>query len=85
MLTMENWSETITDINSGEIVEINEEVFDYFLDVLPPVNMGRVVEISGKQTRTAFGFAEGVEEIKYFWKQQGKFYCWRSNEINTRA
>ncbi len=43
----DNWSETINAMHSGEIIEIGEDVFDYFLEVLPPVYMKRNIALPG--------------------------------------
>ncbi|TVM02978.1 MAG: hypothetical protein CV087_07470 [Candidatus Brocadia sp. WS118] len=72
----ENWREFIEKMNSGEKCEITEEVFDYFLDALPPKFMYETVElVSGEKIRADFGFAEGWETITAFWKKAGHFFC----------
>lgn len=81
--TMENWKETVEAINSGEMVEVNEEVYWYFLEVLPPVFMNKKFKfIDGQIVRASFGFAEGAESIKVFWKEGGKYFCRQSTLIN---
>jgi hypothetical protein len=46
------------------ICEVDEETYDYFLEVLPPRWMGR-----------GFAFAEGGDDIRLFWKTGGRFLC----------
>jgi len=41
---------------TGVVCGIDEETYDYFLDVLPPKYMGR-----------GFAFAEGAEPLRWFW------------------
>lgn len=92
---MNPWALTIEAMYSGEVIEISEDVFSYFLGVLPPVYMGRVMVIGGERRRVAFGFAEGYEPITAFWTegtrtvQDGpeggslRCYCQRTAEMNT--
>lgn len=49
----------------GQTIEVDEEVFDYFLDVLPPRYQGR----------GCFAFAEGAEPFRFFWRRGGKYFC----------
>lgn len=67
----------------GERAEIDEEMFYYFLEVLPPVYMRRTVKLpDGRSVRAEFGFAEGAEMITAFWKEGTKFYAQRTEEMN---
>ena len=44
---------------------IDEETYDYFLEVLPPKYMGH-----------GFAFAEGAEALRWFWRAKtDQFYC----------
>jgi hypothetical protein len=70
----------------GDIHETTADVFDYFLDVLPPVSMGKAYEIPGRGTiRTSFGFAEGYERVRAFWEEDGKFYVYLTRKMNPYA
>lgn len=81
-----NWKEFIGKMNSGEEVQIDEEVFDYFLEVLPPVYMGKHVSLpGGKTVHASFGFAEGAEYVTAFWQNKGCFYCQQTNEMNPNC
>lgn len=95
--TTENWQEMIAAMHSGEAIEISEDVFDYFLEVLPPVYMGarRIVGNGAgrRERRVSFGFAEGAEPITAFWGEgsnldpsmggdQRRFFCQRTAEMN---
>ena len=75
-------------INSNEVCMIDEEMFYYWLEVLPPIYMDKVVdvEIDGikYQKRCSFGFAEGWENIIDFWANgQGLYWAKKSNRLNT--
>lgn len=63
----EPWADTIARLHSGRIVEVTEETWDYFLDVLPPK----------LQRGSWFAFAEGQEELTIFWQRQGRFFARR--------
>lgn len=84
--TTENWAEMINAMHSGAVIEIGEDVFYYFLEVLPPVYMARVMDIGGQRRRVLFGFAEGSEPITAFWSEglrtHQRFYCQRTAEVN---
>lgn len=61
----EQWAGMIASISTpGRAAEIDEETYDYFLDVLPPRWMGE-----------GFMFAEGAEALRYFWKANGRCFC----------
>ena len=61
----EQWPNVIARLQvEGRIAEISEEVWYYFLEVLPP-----------KLLRGSwFAFAEGQEPLKLFWRKQGRHY-----------
>ena len=62
----EEWSDMIARISQPDrVVEVTEETYYYFLEVLPPRFMEHFV----------FGFAEGDEVLKIFWEKGSKFYC----------
>lgn len=88
MLTYEkDFVACVTAINNGERVEIDEEMFMYWLEVLPPVYMRRNVTLpDGKCIVAAFGFAEGAEKITAFWTEridgQKHIFCQRTNEMH---
>lgn len=63
----EPWADTIARLHSGHIVEVTEETWDYFLEVLPPK----------LQRGSWFAFAEGQEELTLFWVRQECFYARR--------
>jgi hypothetical protein len=49
----------------GVACVIDEETYDYFLEVLPPKYMGR-----------GFAFAEGAEPLRYFWHvKPASYFC----------
>ena len=68
----------------GETCQIDEEMFYYFLDVLPPIYMNRVHiidTIKGLTRRCSFGFAEGTKPIIDFWRVRSDYYSKRSNRM----
>jgi len=69
----EEWKEFIVKMNSGEKVLISEDMYYYWLEVLPPIYVGM---------NWRFGFAEGYDYIVDFWKEDEEFYCKRSNKMN---
>jgi hypothetical protein len=83
ILTKSNWQETIEGMDSKAVRECDEEVFDYFLEVLPPVFMNKKFKFTdGLEVRASFGFAEGYEPITVFWREGKKYFLRRSNVIN---
>ena len=81
------WEAFIKAMRSGEKVEIDEEMYFHWLEVLPPVWMNRTVTIDGLRRRCKFGFAEGAEHIIAFYTEADKrkgqrYFCQRTNEIN---
>ena len=77
------WDEFIKALHSDEVTEIDEEMYLYWLEVLPPIYMGRVVRIKGISRRVNFGFAEGYDNITAFWRDGGRFFCARTEEMNN--
>jgi hypothetical protein len=61
----EEWPNVIARLQvEGRIAEVTEEVWYYFLEVLPP-----------KLLRgNWFAFAEGQDPLKLFWRKQGRHY-----------
>ena len=58
----EPWDETIRRLQSERIIEVTEETWFYFLEVLPPkLHYG-----------SWFAFAEGQEELTLFWRRHGR-------------
>lgn len=80
----DDWAAFISAKNAGERCQIDEDIFMYFLEVLPPVYMFRDVELSpGVTKHVSFGFAEGAEPICAFWRGQGgTFFCQMTGEVN---
>jgi hypothetical protein len=66
------WREGMDRLNRGELVEISEATYDYFLNVLPPIDMSsgghsvRITLIDGTPKTVGFITAEGAETIKAF-------------------
>lgn len=50
----------------GRVCEVDEDTYDYFLDVLPPRWMG-----SG----SIFAFGEGADPLRLFWQSGKERFC----------
>jgi hypothetical protein len=84
--TDEAWKEFIEAMHSGESFECDEEMFDYWLEVLPPVLWKRKVKLpNGETVNAAFGFAEGADVITVFWFKNGRYFGCRTNIRNSCA
>ena len=80
-----DWEDFIQVMHSGETLEVDEGIFYYFLEVLPPVWMYQIIK--GQKYR--FGFAEGEENIVGFWSVKsltanGLLYFCRDTGILNR-
>lgn len=62
----EDWAAMISRTGqAGVVCAIDQETYDYFLEVLPPRYMGR-----------GFAFAEGAEPLRYFWHvKPASYFC----------
>lgn len=85
----ETWKEFMDAMHSGQPFECDEEMFMYWLEVLPPRYMGEMKNINGKEHLCSFGFAEGRDLITDFWREKDEsgvihYFGRRSNRINTR-
>ena len=76
------WQAFIAAMRSGEIFECDEEMYDYWLEVLPPAWMLRRVTIHGETILTHFGFAEGAEPVVAFWHQGDRFFGCQTDIMN---
>ncbi len=87
----EEWTEFIKAMHSGKVFECDEEMYFYWLEVLPPIFMGGQINFlpghEGHAMHVDFGFAEGAEPITVFWRSlDGKrFFGQRTKKINWRA
>lgn len=70
----EDWSALMArTAQPGVVCRIEEETYDYFLDVLPPKWMG-----------SGFAFAEGAEALRWFWRTGGECFCRQLTWDETR-
>ena len=59
---------------TGVVCAIDEETYDYFLNVLPPKYLGH-----------GFAFAEGAEALRYFWHANSeRHFCRQLTWEETR-
>lgn len=82
-------SEMWEKLDRGERVQIDEELFEECLEILPPTFMGRRVElVDGTNVVADFGFAEGDGvPIIAFWKTRGADagYFAQNTKLRTRG
>ena len=64
--TMDTISAFCEERNQGGMVEVDEELFYWFLEVLPPIHMAYIAHFDDGTSRSAnFGFAEGAERVSF--------------------
>ena len=86
-----DFAEFIAALDRGECCLIDEELFDYFLGVLPPVSMGRTVTLAnGREQYSVFEFAEGLEITRAFWREKrddgtNNHFAQNTNRMNPYA
>jgi hypothetical protein len=95
VFTMDTIREFCEARDTGRMVEVDEELWEYFLEVLPPVHMGYLATVRNAtgdgwlQIQASFGFAEGYELVTALWRgrgeQRGRFFCQRTKEMNPRG
>jgi len=87
--SLEEWREVIRAMQSKRTIQIDKDMFDYWLEVLPPVYMHKTRNIDvnndGKlhSIFCSFGYAEGYDYIIDFWVKSGKYFCKQSDELKT--
>ena len=83
-----DFNEFVRAINAKEACLIDEEMFYYWLEVLPPIYMNKkqLVDVDGVKyvKDCSFGFAEGREYIIDFWHtgDKGVYACKRSDRLS---
>ena len=84
MFDQQTFSAFIDARDRGQRCEISQALYDYFLDVLPPV-LTNVQLVDGTRVRADFGFAEGAERITAFWRARTpfgfRFYAQHTTQI----
>jgi hypothetical protein len=68
------------ELDDGKKHKISEEMYDYFLDVLPPV----AYDFNWNGEHWGFGFAEGADFIYGFKKQGQEFFAQKTTLVNPR-
>jgi hypothetical protein len=87
-----SWAGLFAARDRGEVCEIDEGFYEHFLDVLPPVAMGKTMLMAdGKRRLVTFAMAEGAELITGFWAEKmvgedgsrsRRFFCQRTQHVN---
>jgi hypothetical protein len=95
VFTMDSIKEFCVARDTGRMVEVDEELWYYFLEVLPPVHMNYDAEVLNARgdgyirIKASFGFAEGYERVTAFWRgwgeQRGRYFCQITKEMNPRG
>ena len=90
--TMDTCSQFARDKQSGDMLEVDKELWYYFLEVLPPIHMGYKATVrnaagDGDMTiHASFGFAEGYEYVTAFWcgtgEAKGRYFAQLTKEMN---
>lgn len=85
-----DYGQMFANLDAGHVVEISAETFDYFLEVLPPCWMNKIVDLPGYGPRLcSFGQAEGYEPVNAFWsdRQTGtrRYFAMRTAQMNPNA
>jgi len=77
-------------IQERQPVLIDEEMFQYWMEVLPPVYMSKpqkvIIDGVSYVRNCSFGFAEGRDYIVDFWPadmEQRTYWALQSNRLNT--
>jgi hypothetical protein len=68
------WSAMIRAIKTGHKIKISEDVYYYFLEVLPPREM----------FKGGFMFAEGYDYLERFTHEKEGYFAQRTDKMNTR-
>lgn len=69
-------------LHARETLQIDEEMFYYWLEVLPPAYMNKEQTIDGKLVGCSFGFAEGTDYITDFWRRGEACFCKLSDRMS---
>lgn len=84
--TENNWEGLNHAMQGYDVVEIDAEIFDYFLEVLPPVAVNTTATYGDYQRKIVFAFAEGMGEIIVFWTERAngmwRYFCQNTAVIN---
>ena len=83
------FQEFVAAMHTGEVVEMDAEMYDYWLNVLPVKGMRTRVTIKGVERRADFLQGEGYEELTAFWREgsggAARYFCQRTNIMNPYA
>ncbi len=80
------WVDFIEEMHSGRVFEVDEGMYFYWLEMLPPAWMNETVSTPVGERRT-FGFAEGAENVVAFWREHSptegtRFFGWQTQIMN---
>lgn len=67
--------EFFDDLSGQDEMEIDRPLYDYFLDLLPPVVSSTTLMIRGTTVNIDFGFAEGSDTVKAFYRRGERYFC----------
>lgn len=76
-------------MRSGDVIEIDAEMFRFWLNVLPTKGEHMTVKVGGVSRRVDFLQAEGAEELRAFWiegsGEGARYFCQRTDIMNPYA
>lgn len=82
------WEAFIHAMHSGAIVEIDEEMWTYWLNVLPPKFFRETLSVGGVSRGVDFCQAEGYAPVVAFWRERGaqtRYFCQQTDIMNPDA
>jgi len=87
VFTRDDWKDFIEEKYSGRVFEVDEDIFEYWLEVLPPIMMNQMTQLpNGDKVKCAFWSAEGYEPVTYWWRKDGRYFgCTDLDLMNPRA
>ena len=72
MQTGSQWQAFIHALRHGERCEVTYEVWEHFLESVPPRFQNRYFAIDGETRHVDFGTGEGGDPTTYFWRNNYK-------------
>lgn len=65
-----NWESFLLARDSGDVIEVDEEMFEHWRDILPPI----------RESKEGFYFAEGLSDLIHFWREpdqasRSRYFC----------
>ena len=72
-------------MRSGRTVEITHDIWERFLNVLPPVFEHETFNVGGRMRRVDFCSAEGDDTVTAFWREREgaavRYFCQHMHDV----